>query len=79
MVNVKMANKNYIGHEYFCSVCKSFFIATDELISEVELVHENGEQLSVITIECFSCRSMSIPEGMNQITWLKEGMGLEKN
>lgn len=72
-----MANKNYIGHEYFCSVCKTFFIATDELLDEVELTHENGEELSVTTLECFCCGSMSIPEGMNQIAWLKDGMDIE--
>lgn len=69
-----MANKNYIGHEYFCSVCKSFFISTDEMLDYVYLKHENGEELEIVTVECFSCKSMSIPEGMNQIAWLKDGM-----
>jgi len=72
-----VANKNYIGHEYFCGVCKSFSVATDELLDYVYLKHDNGEELEIVTLECFTCGSMSIPEGMNQIAWLKEGMDLE--
>jgi len=71
-----MANKNYIGHEYFCTVCKSFSTATEELLDNVYIKHDNGEELEVITLECFSCGSMSIPEGMNQIAWLNEDTDL---
>jgi len=70
-------NKNYINHEFFCAVCKSFFIATDELLDEVHLTHVCGEELFVTTIKCFHCETMSIPEGMNQIAWLKIDMDLK--
>ena len=69
-----MANKNYIGHEYFCSVCKTFIIAKESNLDYIHLKHDSGEELEVVTLECDFCKSMSIPEGMNQIAWLKEGM-----
>ena len=71
-----MANKNYIGHEYYCQVCKSFFTATEESIDNIYLEHDNGEEIGITTIECFNCKSMSLPEGMNQIAWLKEEMNI---
>jgi len=68
-----MANKNFIGKEYFCSVCKTQYTMTDDMLDEVELTHKCGEHLNVITAQCPHCESMSIPEGMNQITWLMPG------
>ena len=65
-----MANKNYIGKEYYCPVCKLSYIIADDMLDEVELKHESGEELSLITACCPHCESMSIPEGMNQIAWL---------
>ena len=70
-----MANKNHVGKEYFCAVCRVFFESKDEQLDEVELKHKCGEELVIITIQCPHCESMSIPEGMNQIAWLKEEMG----
>ena len=70
-----MANKNHVGEEYFCAVCRSFFISKGEQLDEVELKHKCGEELVIVTIQCPYCESMSIPEGMNQIAWLREGMG----
>ena len=72
-----MANENYINEDYFCPVCKSFFTATEDLLDEVELTHDCGEHLVVMTIQCPHCESMSIPEGMNQIAWLKKEMNLK--
>ena len=69
-----MAKSTHLNKEYFCQVCKSFFIATEDLLDDVHLSHECGEELWVTTLQCFNCESMLIPEGMNQIAWLREDM-----
>lgn len=67
---------NHIGEEYFCPVCKGLFTATKGLLDEIDLVHESKEQITVTILECSSCGSMSLPEGMNQIAWLIKGTEL---
>lgn len=63
-------NKNYIGCDYYCPVCKLTYEMTDDMLDEVGLKHDCGEELEIVTAQCPHCESMSIPEGMNQIAWI---------
>ena len=65
-----MANKNFLGYMYFCSVCEIQYEMKDDLLSEICLEHENGEELNMLIVSCPHCESVAIPEGMNAISWL---------
>lgn len=63
-----MPNK-YIGPKYLCAVCKNVYYVSTASLDTITMQHSSGEVLELTMVECPHCGSMSLPEGMNQISW----------
>ena len=55
---------------YVCPHCRLGFDMEADLISKLDIESPSGEPLLVSILTCPNCESLSIPEGLNEISWI---------